>query len=349
MTTVKTHIRLSRADRKVIHGMAQQIAKGIAFTTDQHKLAVLLVTKYVRQLKRHQVDATLMNPNLLQLGTRELDKTSRVWYDPKTNELVCKFPYNTKLINEFYRIKRQGRFVWNKETKLWRVFPSEQNILQIAKWSEKNQIALSEEVCKRAEQLQAHPKFEISLQADGTITNCPPQLDAYVRKVTAGMQPTERLWWLADRSIYLGVNPKPAVSALCEGSAEMQEQLEPLLAGCFISCEAKGSFYQTLLTFCRETKRGLVLLDSIAFISEVLDFFQANGWPVSYNDTKKAAPGTVVVMKETNIPDIAKNLNKYDTVVATNNSSIHEWFSMPAGKPSLKVISISKNPTPFND
>jgi hypothetical protein len=209
-TTVDTaRVNLARYDVNFINGIAVQTINNKAMTDRQGRLAIQLIYKYERQLKKLDPPVSVpLDLNEFRLGERIVDRTKRLWLE--VDYMVLKFPFDTNLITEVRRQAKEGHgnCKFDRETKEWRLSLTEDMVNWAVTIAASNDIHVDEPVLALFEQIVAieQKPFAIQLtEQDGTlsITNAPASLIDYINTQLGGFSQSNLLT-LVDHGPVLG-------------------------------------------------------------------------------------------------------------------------------------------------
>lgn len=139
-------ISLARYDVSIIDSMSQAAQSGKALTDKQAELAVKIILKYRKQLAVRYVDVTPIENPKYRIPLRQIDRTQSIEVDG--NELVMRFPYNTKLIEQMrdFSKESQGHWKFDGDTKTWRIAITETNVIAAVGFGRLNEFIISTEV-----------------------------------------------------------------------------------------------------------------------------------------------------------------------------------------------------------
>jgi hypothetical protein len=210
-------ISLARYDINVIDSLSQQtmLVKN-AYTDKQSQLAVRIITKYRRQL------AALPQPVFLpedtasfkfRLGVRVVDRTKSITVD--NNEIIVRFPFDTKLIDIMKTQVRegQGHAQWDTDRKVWCLGLTEYMVNWVMFFAQTNDFAVSDELQQMYQSIldcEQNP-YRIELVLDGIelkITNATDSLIEYINEHIGGMG-YDNLLKLIDAAPTLGYTVDP--------------------------------------------------------------------------------------------------------------------------------------------
>ena len=210
-------INMARYDVNVIDSLSQQtILMKNPYTDKQSQLAIRIITKYRRQL------AALLQPVFLpedvssfkfRLGVRIVDRTKSVTVD--RNEIIVKFPFDTKMIDSMKSQVRegQGRAQWDTDRKVWCLGLTEYMVNWVMYFAQANDFTVSDELQQIYQSIldcEQNP-YKIELVLDGStlkITNATDSLIEYINEHLGGFD-LANLVKLIDAAPALGYTVDP--------------------------------------------------------------------------------------------------------------------------------------------
>jgi hypothetical protein len=210
-------ISLARYDINVVDSLSQQtlLVKN-PYTDKQGQLAIRIITKYRRQL------AALPQPVFLpedvssfkfRLSLRIVDRTKSVYLDG--NEIIVKFPFDTKMIDTMKTQVRegQGRAAWDTDSKVWRLGLTEYMVNWVMFFAQANDFNVSDELHQMYQSILDCEQnlHKIELVLDGTelkIINATDSLIEYINEHLGGMG-HDNLLKLIDVAPTLGYTVDP--------------------------------------------------------------------------------------------------------------------------------------------
>jgi hypothetical protein len=202
--------RLASQDIKVLDAMAFQVHfHQRAFGTDQAALAIKLIKKYKRQLKKQGIDVTdaIENPTF-KFQPRTIDRTTRCWLQDDLINL--KFPYSTNAVSEIstYAKNSHGMLKFDPTIKVWQSSLTEDNIIWLHEFAKRFDFEIADEITELVNKILAvkQDNFVIELtRKDGklTILNAPDTLLEYI-SAHVGEVSEDNLLRLIDHAPVLG-------------------------------------------------------------------------------------------------------------------------------------------------
>jgi len=122
-------ISLARYDVQVLDSMSAATQSGKALTDKQAELAVKIILKYRKQLEKLEIDIGPIDSPQFRLGIRQVDRRRMLYID--NDNIVIKFPYETKLIDDLRDLSKmsQGTWKFDSKEKVWRLGLTETNVI----------------------------------------------------------------------------------------------------------------------------------------------------------------------------------------------------------------------------
>jgi hypothetical protein len=202
-------VNLARYDMSIVPSLADQtINQQKGYTDRQATLAVQLILKYERQLKKHGIDVAPVRTPQYRLPLRELDRSTRVWIE--NQKINLKFPFNAKLIDVVRTAGKEskGLFHFNREKKYYEAALTEWNLNWIYSFSLQNNFEIDKTVQDLMELITAAEanKYEIVLEYNDQqlcISNAESSLTDYVQNQLGGFE-LDNILTLCDYAPVLG-------------------------------------------------------------------------------------------------------------------------------------------------
>jgi len=210
-------VNLARYDIQIIQSMAEQTARGVAFTDRQAVLAHKIVTKYKKQLANLGVELGPHEDNaVFRLPTRSIDRSKTIkFHDGK---IYIRFPYNEKLIEDIKESAKlvPGEFKFDRDARAWTATVTEPRVLWLQSLVSKHEFELDPVLTELATciaEAQAVPYVIELIKTDTgfTITNAESSLLDYVDANIGGFS-ADNLLRLVDNSSTLGYTVSPAIA-----------------------------------------------------------------------------------------------------------------------------------------
>lgn len=138
-------VSLARYDVQVLNSMSSAIQSGKALTDRQAELATKIILKYRKQLEKLDIDVTPVETPEYKLGIRTIDRRRLLYVDG--NNVVLKFPYETKLIDDLRDLSKlsQGTWQFDSKDKAWRLAITETNVIAAGGYAQNHQFEISDE------------------------------------------------------------------------------------------------------------------------------------------------------------------------------------------------------------
>ena len=140
--------KLANQDKLVVNNFAWQSIRGIGLTQKQSELAIKLITKYQKQLKRHGIETReiLLAPKY-RYFFRMVEKNKIL--DLEDGTIRLRFPYDSRLISEVYdwigsKLYAYGE--WRANIKQWNIDLTENSLIHFYEWAAKNSFHIDETV-----------------------------------------------------------------------------------------------------------------------------------------------------------------------------------------------------------
>lgn len=184
-------ISLARYDVQIVNSMSSHTLMGGALTDRQAELVLKLITKYRRQFAKLGIEILIDQTPKFRLPIRKIDRMKLVWLDGE--KIGVRFPYDGVLIKEIqtYRDKSQGTVHYDRDSKIWHLGMTEQNLNWAVAWGEVMGFEIANEIRDlfmliiKCEQTP----YAIKLIREGnvyTITNAAPSLIEYIETNCGG-------------------------------------------------------------------------------------------------------------------------------------------------------------------
>ena len=260
-------VNLARYDVAIVQSMAAHTSLGGSLTDRQSELAVKLVAKYQRQFATKGVDVlpSVQNPQF-RTAPRVIDRSKSI--DIVNGEVHVKFPYDKVMVPAVTAAAKQskGRFVFDRELKLWRLGLTESNV----NWAASFGAEYGFEVGQQVQQLMQlileceQTNYRIELGTHNgvmTITNAEPSLLKYIDAHLGGLG-AHNLIKLIDHAPVLGYTVHADITAAIE------TEFDPIVCGVM---QNKESHVMRL----DPADSGQDLLESMAQYAELV-----NRWPI---------------------------------------------------------------------
>lgn len=127
-------VKLARYDISVIENFVSQIKSGIGFTPKQAELASKIVTKYKRQLAKHEISVEPIDSGFVtfKYPLRDIDYRRRV--SVEDDEIRAYFPFEQSIIEglrHYARDESHGTVEWNQKERYWMFALTEYNIMWV--------------------------------------------------------------------------------------------------------------------------------------------------------------------------------------------------------------------------
>jgi len=223
-------ISLARYDVAIVQSMASHTSVSGSLTDRQSELAIKLVAKYQRQFATKGVDVlpSVQNPQF-RTAPRVIDRSKSI--DIVNGEVHVKFPYDKVMVPAVTAAAKQskGRFVFDRELKLWRLGLTESNLNWATSFGSEHGFIMGSEV-QRLMQLildceQTNYRIELTMvNGDVTITNAEHSLYKYIDSNLGGLG-THNLIKLIDYAPVLGYTVHPDIVAAIE------TEFDPIVCG----------------------------------------------------------------------------------------------------------------------
>jgi len=123
--------KLDKADYNLINSLSRQLARRIAFTDRQYELAKTKIDYYAEQLPGLDLDTVKQT---LELPLREIDRAKWIDIDEQNQNILIRFTFSKRLINNIEDLKRHiNRDHWNydKANKTHIVTYTERNLFDV--------------------------------------------------------------------------------------------------------------------------------------------------------------------------------------------------------------------------
>ena len=216
MPYVNPVISLARYDESPVRSFAHQVFLGTGFTDRQSSLAVQLVSKYAKQLKKLNVDVSpVINEPKFRFSIRQVDRTKELTLDK--DGLVLRFPYDTNLIENVRKFAKtsEGAVHYKADSKTWRLALTESCVNYAVALAKAYNFDIEPVIAKMAEDIIAEETAEYHIQLeelDGKliITNAPESLINYINEHLGGFA-LDNVKTLIDYSDILGYSVHPAL------------------------------------------------------------------------------------------------------------------------------------------
>lgn len=252
-------VSLARYDTSVVENLsAQTLNDTRAYTDKQTQLATTLVRKYTRQLSKLGVHVPDTLPPC-RLGVRLVDRSKSVYiHDGK---LCMRFPYDPKLIESIREQRKEatGSFEFDRESRVWNLGLTEQNLTWAVYFAEQSGFEQSEEVrdLYRLIQETEAQGFGLRLQATDSgfeIINASSYLVNHITENLGGFGP-DNLLALVDNAGSLGYSVDPA---LAEVIAELYgDKVATMASGRVIPLDKSNGFtLDDIAEYANVTDRG---------------------------------------------------------------------------------------------
>lgn len=138
-------VSLARYDVQVLASMSAATQSGRALTDRQAELAVKIILKYRKQLEKLDIDVAPIEHPQYRLGVRTIDRRRLLYVDG--DNIVVKFPYETKLIDDLRDLSKisQGSWSFDSANKAWHLAITETNVVAAAGFAGNHQFEVSDE------------------------------------------------------------------------------------------------------------------------------------------------------------------------------------------------------------
>lgn len=138
-------VSLARYDVQVLSSMSAATQAGRALTDRQAELAVKIILKYRRQLEKLDIDISPVEAPQFRLGQRTIDRRRLLYIEG--DNIVLKFPYETKLIDDLRDLAKisQGRWNFDSSNKAWQLAITETNVVAAAGFAKNYQFEIADE------------------------------------------------------------------------------------------------------------------------------------------------------------------------------------------------------------
>ena len=130
-------VKVANYDVAFIENTGQALVQGIGFTKSQSQLAVRIITKHRKQIKKQlniDVDFLLTNPEF-KLPIRDVQNNFEI-VNGSDNYYIIKFPYQPKMVDRMHNLSAHssGDFRWNSDDRLWSISKTEKNLKLLYKF-----------------------------------------------------------------------------------------------------------------------------------------------------------------------------------------------------------------------
>ena len=130
-------VKVANYDVAFIENTGQALVQGIGFTKSQSQLAVRIITKHRKQIKKQlniDVDFLLTNPEF-KLPIRDVQNNFET-VNGSDNYYIIKFPYQPKMVDRMHNLSAHssGDFRWNSDDRLWSISKTEKNLKLLYKF-----------------------------------------------------------------------------------------------------------------------------------------------------------------------------------------------------------------------
>lgn len=178
-------VSLARYDVNIVNSMAAATMDGRALTDKQAELAVKIVLKYRKQLEKIGIDVKPAETPQFRLGIRNIDRRRMLYIEG--DNIVLKFPYDTKLIDDIRDLSKisQGAWRFQQESKQWHLAITETNVVSAYGFATNHQFEIADNFKSYLQTVvdcESRP-YEIKLTKDNgrlSITNAPKSLEAAI-------------------------------------------------------------------------------------------------------------------------------------------------------------------------
>jgi len=130
-------VKVANYDVGFIENTSDTLVQGIGFTKSQSQLAVRIITKHRKQIKKKlniDVDFLSTNPEF-KLPIREVQNNFEIVNGPD-NYYIVRFPYQPKMVDYMHTLSAHssGDFKWNSDDRLWNISKTEKNLRLLYKF-----------------------------------------------------------------------------------------------------------------------------------------------------------------------------------------------------------------------
>lgn len=200
-------LRLSRADELFVQGIVMHNI-GSGLTQPQVDLIRTLVQKYNRQLRKYGIDSEQVKTAQPRFQIRLSQDPTEPYIDFDGTYFKFSFTHRMKNYRDFWNKPNQMKGTFDLEQGI--AYPSLDNISILERFAKEFPMLITDrasEVMDQANQFkQKHRNYKMELLPNGNVTHASPELRAHLRKKTAGMEATQKLYWLYDRAYEYGYN-----------------------------------------------------------------------------------------------------------------------------------------------
>lgn len=215
----KNCVSLAAADISPVRRMAAQIIKGLPFTAKQKDLALILLKKYRRQLRKFGIETKDADQLPIKFPVREVNKKKTLrFYDEDKEYMILSFSFDKPLIEKFTgRIKSiaYGLCEFMKDRSGWLISHNDRNILLLGEFANLHGFIMDPEILKRYnELLEIYHNLEydgLLLLEDLTLNYAPQELTKHLEERTKNLTEEQKLTFLVDNAKVYGYDLSSAV------------------------------------------------------------------------------------------------------------------------------------------
>jgi hypothetical protein len=178
-------ISLARYDVQIVNSMSNATSTNRPLTDRQAELACKIVSKYRKQLEKLAIDVSPVDNPQFRLGVRTIDR--RKILSIENDVIVLHFPYDVKLIDDVRELAKlsQGRWLFDGETKTWRLGLTETNAIAANGFAQNHQFEISKEFTEIVSAISICEEIDYAIKLINTpegltITNAAPSLTEYI-------------------------------------------------------------------------------------------------------------------------------------------------------------------------
>ena len=124
-------VKVANYDVKFIENTGYTLSQGIGFTNSQAQLAIRIVTKHRKQIKKQlNIDVGYLQINAeFKLPIRKVQNNFEIILG-SDNHYLIRFPYQPQMVDRMHYLSAysSGDFSWNNSERLWYVARTEKNL-----------------------------------------------------------------------------------------------------------------------------------------------------------------------------------------------------------------------------
>lgn len=204
----KNAVSLAAADISPVRRIAQQVQKGLGLTDKQKALALLLLKKYQRQLRKFGVETEGAENLPLRYSMRKVDsrKTLKYFAEDKSY-FVLSFNFDKKLIDTFISMVKNSAYGFCDFVKprgAWFIVNNDHNLFLLGNFAQRFDFEIESSLFDRYFELHEFEKNlkykKITLLEDFTFAYAPTELVQYMEEKSQGMSEDQKTVFYTDQA-----------------------------------------------------------------------------------------------------------------------------------------------------